>query len=164
MAVVLLTARAAVAAVSMSTIDATWPAPPGEESWAFVEDLKNPLPFVLFWKDGSSPQPGQVDLRAGLVVQQGYPDEKGVLKTAYADLGHFIAFAKLAGEGGLSVTTEKAETEVPEAYSIEVSPKGIRLQAGDAEGMIKLAFDFAACVALFCPKRMATASWNCPSW
>ena len=92
-------AFAAAAKVSMHTINSTWPAPPGEESWAFVEDLKKPLPFVLFWKDGSSPQPGQIDLRAGLTVKRGFPDEQGVLKTAYADLDGLIAFAKLAKEG-----------------------------------------------------------------
>ena len=83
-AVVLLTAGGSAAEdvkqpVSMRTIDSTWPAPPGEESWGFVEDLKKPLPFVLFWKDGGSPQPGQIDLRVGLTVNHGFPDEKGVL-------------------------------------------------------------------------------------
>jgi len=107
----------------MRTIDETWPAPPGEESWTFVEDLKKPLPFVLFWKDGSAPQPGQVDLRAGLTVKRGFTDEKGVLETAYADLEDFISFAKLAKEGGLPSTTEKAATDISEAYSIDVSPK-----------------------------------------
>src|SRR5512143_2627486 len=70
-AVVLLTAGGSAAEdakqpVSMRTIDSTWPAPPGEASWGFVEDLKKPLPFVLFWKDGSSPQPGRINLRVGL--------------------------------------------------------------------------------------------------
>jgi len=129
------TASRATAVVSMRTIDSTWPAPPGEESWAFVEDLKKPLPFVLFWKDGSSPQPGQVDLRTGLAVRRDLPDERGVLKTAYADLDDFLTFARLGREGGLPVTAEKVATDVPEAYSIEVSPKGIRLRAGDTEGI-----------------------------
>ena len=133
--------------VSMRTIDSTWPAPPGEESWGFVEDLKKPLPFVLFWKDGSSPQPGQINLRAGLTVNRGFPDEKGVLKTAYADLESFIAFAKLAGEGGLPVTTEKVATDVPESYSIEVSPLGIRLLAGDAEGIRRAIFHLEEMIA-----------------
>ncbi len=85
--------------VSMRTIDSTWPAPPGEESWGFVEDLKKPLPFVLFWKEGRPPQPGQVDLRGGLAVKRGFPDEKGMLKTAYADLESFIAFRQTGSRG-----------------------------------------------------------------
>jgi len=136
----LLTAGGAAAAASMRTIDATWPKPPGEESWTFVEDLKKPLPFALFWKEGCLPQPGQLDLRAGLTVKQAFPDPKGVLKTAYADLESFIAFAKLGGEGKLPVTAEKAATDVPEAYSIEVSPKGIRLLANDTEGVRRAVF------------------------
>ncbi len=133
--------------ISMRTIDSTWPAPPGDESWGFVEDLKKPLPFVLSWKDGSSPQPGQVDLRAGLSVKGGFPDEKGVLKTAYADLENFIAFAKLAKEGGLPITTEKAATDVLEAYSIEISPKGIRLLANDTEGIRRAIFHIEELIA-----------------
>ena len=140
-------AFAAAAKVSMHTINSTWPAPPGEESWAFVEDLKKPLPFVLFWKDGSSPQPGQIDLRAGLTVKRGFPDEQGVLKTAYADLDGLIAFAKLAKEGGLPVMAEKAATDVPEAYSIEVSPKGIRLLANDTEGLRRAIFHLEELIA-----------------
>ena len=151
-AVVLLAAGGSAAEdvkqpVSMRTIDSTWPAPPGKESWAFVEDLKRPLPFVLFWKDGSSPQPGQINLRVGLTVNRGFSDEKGVLKTAYADLESFMAFAKLAGEDGLSVTTEKVATDVPESYSIEVSPLGIRLLAGDAEGIRRAIFHLEEMIA-----------------
>jgi hypothetical protein len=140
-------AGVAAAAVSMRSIDATWPAPPGEESWTFVEDLKKPLPLVLFWKEGSSPQPGQVDLRGGLAVKRAFPDEKGVLKTAYADLQGFLAFAKLAGESGIPVTTEKVATAVPEAYSIEISSSGIRLLAGDAEGIRRAIFHLEEMIA-----------------
>ena len=126
--------------ISMRTIDATWPPPPGEESWTFVEDLKKPEPFVLFWKDGSAPRPGQVDFRAGLVVKPGFPDANGALKTAYADLARFLAFAKLVGNAGLPLITEKAATAAPEAYAIEVAPQGIHLRAGDAEGIRRAIF------------------------
>ena len=132
---------------SMRTIDATWPAPPGEESWAFVEDLKKPLPFVLFWKAGRSPQPGQVDLRRGLALKAGFPDEKGVLKTAYADLERFLAFARLARAGGLPVTTEKVATDVPESYAIDVSSEDIRLLAGDTEGIRRAIFHLEETIA-----------------
>lgn len=123
--------------VSMRTIDATWPAPPGEESWLFVEDLKKPEPFALFWKDGSEPQAGQVDLRAGLVLRRDFPDDRGVLESAYEDLSRFLDFAKLAGsaEKSLPVTTEKIATDTFETYAIIVAPGGIRIQAGDTEGV-----------------------------
>ncbi len=133
--------------VSMRTIDATWPAPPGEESWAFVDDLKKPLPFVLFWKAGSAPQPGQVDLRSGLSLKPGFPDERGMLKTAHADLERFLAFARLAREGGLSVTTAKVATNVAESYAIEVTPGGIRLLAGDTEGIRRAIYDLEEMIA-----------------
>jgi hypothetical protein len=135
------------AAAPMSAIDATWPEPPGEESWAFVEDLKKPLPFVLFWKDGSSPQPGQLDLRAGLTVKKEFPDDNGLLETAYADLDGFLAFAKLAGRNGLAITTAKVPTDVHEAYAIEVSPQGIRLSAGDTEGIRRAIFHLEELIA-----------------
>ena len=137
----------AYAKVSMRTIDATWPEPPGEESWTFVEDLRKPLPFTLFWKEGSTPQPGQVDLRAGLTVKRSFPDEKGVLKTAYDDLEAFIVSAKLAKKGGLCVMVEKATTDVPETYSIKVSPKGIWLLANDAEGIRRAVFHLEELIA-----------------
>ena len=147
LAVVSIFASPALAQVSMRTIDATWPAPPGEESWTFVEDLKKPLPFVLFWKEGSRPQPGQVNLRAGLTLQRTFPDDKGVLDTAYADLKNLLAFVKLDGKGGLRLTAEKAATDVYEAYSIEITPQGIRLLAGDPEGMRRAIFHFEELIA-----------------
>ncbi len=133
--------------VSMRTIDATWPPPPGEESWEFVEDLKKPLPFVLFWKEGGEPRPGQIDLRAGLALKPGFPDETGVLKTAYADLERFLAFAKLAGADGLPVTTAKTTTDVPEAYAIEIARDGVRLLAGDTEGIRRAIFHLEELIA-----------------
>lgn len=134
-------------AVSVRTIDSTWPAPPGEESWTFVEDLKKPLPLVLFWKDGKQPQPGQLDLRVGLAVKRDFPDEKDVLKTAYADLEGFLAFARLAGNAPLPVTAEKVADDVREAYSIEVSTKGIRLLSGDTEGIRRAIFHLEEMIA-----------------
>ena len=91
MAFMLLAAGSPTVPISVETIDQTWPEPPGEESWTFVEDLKKPLPFVLFWKEGSQLQPGQVDLRGGLVVKRSFPDKQKVLETAYADLEDFLA-------------------------------------------------------------------------
>ncbi len=135
--------------VSMRTIDATWPAPPGEESWAFVEDLKKPVPFVTFWKEGTEPKPGQVDLRAGLALKRDFPDEKGVLATAYDDLSRFLDFAKLAGAPGkgLPITAEKVATDAHEAYSIEITPKGITLRAGDTEGIRRAIYHLEGLIA-----------------
>jgi len=144
---ILSTATGAAATGSMRTIDESWPQPLGEASWTFVEDLKKPLPFVLFWKEGRLPQPGQVDLRIGLTVIQAFPDDKGVLKTAYDDLNKFIAFAKLGGEGTLTITTEKVPTEAQEAYSISVSPKGIRLLSNDTEGIRRAIFHLEELIA-----------------
>jgi hypothetical protein len=132
---------------SMGTIDATWPPPPGEESWGFVEDLKKPLPFVLFWKEGGDPGPGQIDLRAGLTLKPGFPDEAGVLETAHADLGRFLAFAKLDKTDGLPVTTAKTPMDVPEAYAIEVARDGIRLLANDTEGVRRAIFHLEEMIA-----------------
>jgi hypothetical protein len=140
MAFMLLAAGSPTVPVSIKTIDQTWPEPPGEESWTFVEDLKKPLPFVLFWKEGSQLQPGQVDLRGGLAVKRGLPDKQKVLDTAYADLESFLKFAKLRNEGGLPVESVQVDTPVPEAYTIEVSPKGIRLLAHDTEGIRRAIF------------------------
>ena len=138
---------AAADAATMRTIEATWPQPPGEESWTFVDDLKKPLPFALLWKEGSVPQKGQLDLRAGLSVKAAFPDAKGVLRTAYDDLNAFLSFAKLGKEGGIPVTAEQAATDVPEAYSIEISPAGIRLLANDTEGIRRAIFRLEELVA-----------------
>lgn len=135
------------ASPAMRTIAETWPAPPGEASWSFVEDLKKPEPFVLFWKQGQTPRAGQVDFRAGLSLKKTFPDEKGVLETAYADLSDFLAFAKLDSPGGLPLVIEKTPTEGFEAYAIDVSPRGIRLQANDAEGIRRAVFDLEARIA-----------------
>ena len=102
---------------------------------------------MLFWKDGAAPQPGQVDLRGGLALKRGFPDQKGVLKTAYADFERFLVSAKLAGGGGLAVSIEQVATDVPEAYSIEVSPDGIRLLADDTEGIRRAIFHLEEMIA-----------------
>lgn len=134
---------------TMKTIDATWPAPPGEESWTFVEDLKKPVPFVLFWKEGSEPKPGQIDLRSGVAQKLDFPDEKGVLKSAYEDLDRFLDFAKLAEPDGkgLPITAEKVATETWEAYEIEVTPGGIHLRAGDTEGIRRAIYQLEEMIA-----------------
>lgn len=139
-------AQADPPAPSMRTIDATWPPPPGEESWLFVEDLKTPEPFALFWREGAEPKPGQVDLRPGLAVKRDFPDEKGVLTTAYDDLSRFLDFAKLTGEG-VAITTEKVAADVPEAYSIAIAADGIHLRAGDTEGVRRAIYHLEELIA-----------------
>lgn len=147
MAFVLLAAGSPTVRISVKTIDQTWPEPPGEETWTFVEDLKRPLPFVLFWKEGGQLQPGQVDIRGGLVVKRNFPDKQRVLETAYADFENFLVFAKLKNEGGLPVETVKVDTPVPEAYTIEISPKGVRLLANDTEGIRRAIFHLEEMIA-----------------
>jgi len=147
MAFGLLAAGAPTIPISVKTIDQTWPEPPGEESWTFVEDLKKPQPFALFWKEGSQLKPGQVDISPGLVVKRDFPDKKKVLETAYADLDNFIVFAKLNKEGGLHVQTMKTAMPVPEAYRIEVTPRKIRLLAHDTEGIRRAIFHLEEMIA-----------------
>ncbi|MBN2375490.1 MAG: hypothetical protein JXD22_03760 [Sedimentisphaerales bacterium] len=147
MVFVLLSAGNLTVPISVKTIDQTWPEPPGEESWKFVEDLKKPLPFVLFWKEGSQLQQGQVDIRGGLFVERNYPDKQEVLETAYADLENFLGFAKLRNESGFPVETLKVDTPVPEAYTIEVSSKGVRLLANDTEGIRRAIFHLEEMIA-----------------
>jgi len=48
----------------------------GRGEWGFVEDLRKPLPFILFWKDGSSPSQARSTLRAGLTVNRGFPTRR----------------------------------------------------------------------------------------
>ncbi len=133
--------------VTMRTIDETWPPPPGEESWGFVEDLKKAPPIVLFWKEGAAPGAGQVDLRGGLAFKPGFPDPDGVLETAHADLARFLDFARLAKDDGPPLTTEKVATDGPEAYSIEITDRGIHIKAGDTEGVRRAIFQLEEMIA-----------------
>ena len=45
------------------------------------------------------------------------------------------------------MTTEKVATDVPESYSIDVSPEGIRLLAGDTEGIRRAIFQLEEMIA-----------------
>jgi len=111
------------------------PAQPGDETWAFIDDLKAPL-----WGNGLGWSPrtvaaGEADLSRGIRVEAKFPDSEGLLKTAYTDLSDFCLAGKIATAGPFIIETAKAETTVFEAYRIEVTAKRCRILAADTEGI-----------------------------
>ncbi len=110
------------------------PAQPGEDTWAFIEDLKSPLWVGHIW----SPREARVkeaDLRSGVRVDARFPDPEGLLKTAYNDLGDFLAAGDVSQNGPYVIETAKVDTPKFEAYRIEVSKDRCRILAADTEGI-----------------------------
>ena len=58
------------------------PYPDGEPG--FVDLLKRHDPFVPSWDRNLTPQEGELDLLPGIFLEANFPDEEGLLDTAYA--------------------------------------------------------------------------------
>ena len=111
------------------------PAQPGEDSWKFIEDLKSPMWTKHGWGK-AVPGIQQADLSAGIKLQMGFPDEKGRLETAYADLRLFLAAGNVSCDIGKYILETVEDRELKgESFRLEVQPGSCRIIAGDIEGV-----------------------------
>lgn len=84
------------------------------------------------WNTRTS-EPGEVQVR-GKTVLADFPDEVGLLETAYADLQRFFDVYK-AQEGDFVFKTAQNPLMEKESYQITVSEKLCLIEAGDTEGI-----------------------------
>ena len=113
------------------------------------DEFYDKLPKITFDKDLALPlhteKPPMWGVRAAndgevmissLSVERTFPDEDGLLKTAYDD---FLSFMDCVGiekaDGGFFLRLEKRELDCFEAYKIAVSREGITVTSGDTEGV-----------------------------
>ena len=110
------------------------PAPPPEDQWQFIDDLKTPLHRRIVWQRTES-RADEANLSEGVALDWRFPDPDGRLATARADFARFLRAGELATDGPYRISVEQVETEQFETYRLDVEERGCRLQAGDTEGI-----------------------------
>jgi len=111
------------------------PPQPGEKSWYFVEDLKEPMWKTQPWgftHSGSD----QADLSGGVNLDADFDDPQGRLETAYSDLRRFVAAGGVPTDSGAYlIKTVKDQRLGEEAFRLEIGSRVCRIIAGDIEGI-----------------------------
>lgn len=100
----------------------------------FVNELKTPIHSkkpTFFGKRKICD--GEIDL-SGMYLKTKFPDDGGILDTAYAD---FETFLRVYGIGGgvYPISIVKAETSCFEEYSVNVAENGCVIKSADTEGV-----------------------------
>ncbi len=111
------------------------PAQPGEDTWKFVEDLKTPIWSRHAWEP-ANPAPQQADLSQGVTIKEIFPDTKGRLETAYADLRSFFAAGNVfCDNGNYMIVAEKSTDLEGESFRIDITNDACYIFAGNADGI-----------------------------
>lgn len=111
-------------------------------NFPFVEEMKEfSLPY--FPDKKTETQPSKWHLTAS------FPDEKGLLDTAYKSLRRYLAASgnKEEDQKGYSLKTQFQPTGTFEEYSLEITPEGCLVSAADTEGIRRGIYAF---LDLFC--------------
>lgn len=101
----------------------------------FIEDLKKPVHEsapIGFNKNGL-PEGDQV-LALGAYIKDKFPDEEGLLDTAYADFESFLSVCEISGNT-YPISFVMGEVLGFESYKIAVSESGCTVTAADTEGI-----------------------------
>lgn len=110
------------------------PAPPAEEEWTFVEELKTPLHGRVAWVP-RGPRLGEAAFPAGLTVERRFDDPSGLLETAYADFNRFLGAAGIPEGGPHRLVAARARTSRPEEFRVATDRARTVLEAADTEGI-----------------------------
>ncbi len=103
---------------------------------AFIKDLTAPVHADIpsFWNKRNT-EDGEIMLDK-IRFEIKFPDAERLLETAYADFRSFIALAGISeSEDGFSFTVECGDVECKEAYTIAISACGVKIIAGDTDGV-----------------------------
>lgn len=100
----------------------------------FIEKLRQPVhrKKPVYFKR-SSKESGEVCV-SGMYINNSFPDEKGVLETAFEDFKVFLQVFELEG-GTYPICIISGETACFESYSICVAQTGCTITASDTEGI-----------------------------
>ncbi len=110
------------------------PVPPSLENWDFIKELSQPETRVVKWTR-KRPKKNEVDLSGGITLEKNFVDKGGLLETAYIDFERFLDEASIPRKGNYRIISEYAETELHEAFRIEVGRETCRILAADTEGV-----------------------------
>jgi len=110
------------------------PQPPEEKDWGFVPLLKEPLHKPFKWKRREA-KPGESSLKDGVRLEKRFPDNQGLLDTAFEDFERFLQMGGIPLNGKYPIAVRKGQTGVFEEYEISVKQSGIEITAGDTEGI-----------------------------
>jgi len=110
------------------------PPSPTPSEWAFIDALSEPLIWMPHWKRDQKKQ-GEASLQRGVRVEADFPDQEGVLETAYQDLDAFFSSVGVPAEGPYRIVTERIPTQRFETFKLVVGENECRIQAGDTEGI-----------------------------
>ena len=110
------------------------PAPPDVSSWGFLRELRRPLWSSHGWQ-ARAPRAGEISVVSGIVLEAHFPDPRGLLRSAYADWGDFLAAGKVPTAAGTPLRTVYNGALGPEEHVITVDEGGCVLEAGDTEGI-----------------------------
>lgn len=100
----------------------------------FIDELKKPVHSSKPKDFGTREiECGEVDL-SGMYLHIDFPDDEGLLDTAYAD---FLAFLKTYEIGGnrFAINVQTTKTSCFEEYCIDLSEDGCYIKAADTEGI-----------------------------
>lgn len=99
----------------------------------FIDELKSPVHTEKpdFWNRKEA-RKGEVEAK-GIYIRTPFPDEGGLLDTAYADFANFSEIYGIAGSE-YPVDIVRGETECFEAYTIDINAGGVTITAADTEG------------------------------
>ena len=100
----------------------------------FIDELKKPVHESKPVGFGTRCAQGdEVDMR-GMYLDISFPDNEGLLETAYKDFETFLSVYEIGGKD-YSVSIKKSKTSCFEEYSLTVSPDGCTIEADDTEGI-----------------------------
>ena len=107
---------------------------PGKKDWRFIGDLQSPIHQQIHWFDNRLKK-NEADLGGGVRISAGFPDQEGILRTAYDDLRVFFKAAGVKTNGSYPIETEYKKMAVSEAYQVIVGQNHAAIMAGDTEGI-----------------------------
>jgi hypothetical protein len=111
------------------------PSQPEEADWKFIRDLKSPVWTKHPWVH-SEPEPDQVDLSDGVIIEENFPDPGGRLATAFDDLRSFLDAGNVSWKrGSYNLGTVKDTTLRGESFRLVVDRSGCRISAGNVDGI-----------------------------
>ena len=105
----------------------------------FVEELKKPYHRERVFGYKSRSPVGEEICVNGLFIKTRFPEDKGLLDTAYADLEEFTALYGIGGDS-FPIIIEKCAVDTFEEYTVVLDKTGFTIKAGDTEGVRRAIF------------------------
>ncbi len=107
---------------------------PSVNEWKFIDQLKSPLHSSVIWRRQEK-NAGEASLKAGVSLEFTFPDDAGMLDTAYDDFRRFLIAGKIRTDGAYRISTVLAPTTCFEEYILDVGETSCRVLANDTEGI-----------------------------